>query len=439
VAAPVAPVPAVSAVPEGAAAPTGEAPDFQALAELKRQFDDLQPDLAAAYRQFDERDAALWGGEPFTQAGKHLEQADIAAAERDFEPALRALKQAQSEIEALAALATEKLGEAIKEGEAALAAGDAGRATAQFGLALKIDPSSRQAQTGLKRAASLDDVRGLLAAAAALERDGKIAAAAEKYGEALRLDPEASAASDAIARLKSRMAGDAFASAVAKGMAALAREDFSAARDSFKKAAAIRPGSAEASDGLARVERELASRRISDHLRQAQDAEQQERWAEALGEYREALKLDRNLMSAQQGVERTEPRAMIDAEMSAYIDRPDRLFSPEVREAAGKSLDKARTITVPGPKLARQMKTLSDLIDAAQRPVRVALASDKLTDVTIYRIGKLGAFESKEMELLPGRYTVVGSRQGYRDVRRELTVLPGSAPAVLVIRCEDRI
>ena len=34
---------------------------------------------------------------------------------------------------------------------------------------------------------------------------------------------------------------------------------------------------------------------------------------------------------------------------------------------------------------------------------------------------------------------VVGTRQGYRDVRKELNLLPGAAPPTLVVRCEEPI
>jgi len=75
----------------------------------------------------------------------------------------------------------------------------------------------------------------------------------------------------------------------------------------------------------------------------------------------------------------------------------------------------------------------------AETPVKVALASDNATDVQIYRIGKLGLFEHRDLELMPGRYTVVGTRQGYRDVRKELNLLPGAPPSTLVVRCEEPI
>ena len=89
--------------------------------------------------------------------------------------------------------------------------------------------------------------------------------------------------------------------------------------------------------------------------------------------------------------------------------------------------------------LAGQITQLERLITAAETPVRVALSSDNATDVTIYRIGRLGAFERKDMELLPGRYTIVGSRAGFRDVRREIVVRAGGMPDTVVIRCEEPI
>jgi hypothetical protein len=130
---------------------------------------------------------------------------------------------------------------------------------------------------------------------------------------------------------------------------------------------------------------------------------------------------------------------MLDGELSTYLERPERLFSPEVRSVARTAVQRAKGISTPGPVLTNQVAAVERLIAGAETPMRVALASDNQTEVTIYRVGRLGAFERKDMELLPGRYTVVGVRPGYRDVRRELTLLPGSAAPTLVIRCEEPI
>jgi eukaryotic-like serine/threonine-protein kinase len=122
-----------------------------------------------------------------------------------------------------------------------------------------------------------------------------------------------------------------------------------------------------------------------------------------------------------------------------YLTQPERLFSQPVRAAARETLARANAIANPGALLKKQIATLSDWVARADVPVMVALQSDNLTQVTIYRVGELGAFAQRSLELAPGSYTVVGTRPGYRDVRRQINVAPGASPEPIVIRCEDRI
>ena len=72
-------------------------------------------------------------------------------------------------------------------------------------------------------------------------------------------------------------------------------------------------------------------------------------------------------------------------------------------------------------------------------PVRVTLESDNLTEITVFKVGRLGAFSSRTLELRPGAYTAMGSRPGYRDVRRNFRVGPGSDGTPVVVRCEEPI
>jgi hypothetical protein len=67
------------------------------------------------------------------------------------------------------------------------------------------------------------------------------------------------------------------------------------------------------------------------------------------------------------------------------------------------------------------------------------LISDNLTDVMVYRVGRLGRFTQHVLDLRPGSYTVVGSRAGYRDVRQSLTVSPNRDSKPLMVRCEEKI
>ena len=413
--------------------------DLEQLAELKRQYEVARPPVAARLAALDARNAGPWAGEGYARGRQAFTDAETAFAAQEYAAALERLKAADQGLDAAEKLAEATLRQALAAGRAAIDAGIAPEARKQFELALAIDPVNAVAKRGLERAGTLDEVRRLLAAAAASERDGQVAAAEAGYRKALELDPDTSVAREALARMQSAATGAAFAAAISQGLAATSRRDYVAAREAFARANRIRPGAAEARDGLAAVERAVGDRAIGERLSAAQRAEGEERWADAVAEYRKALDLDRNLLAAQQGLERAEPRAMLAAELEAYAGRPERLFSSEVRGAARAALARATAVPSPGPVLTQQVTTITGLLAAAETPVRVEFASDSQTEVTIYRVGKLGVFDRKDMELLPGRYTVVGTRTGFRDVRRELTVLPGRESAALVIRCEEQI
>jgi tetratricopeptide (TPR) repeat protein len=430
------------AVPQPAAEPAPapvESRDLQALAEAKRQFEELKPAVQRRLAALEARTAGTWGGAPFARGKRSLADADAAFGLRDYSTALARLRSADADFVATEQSAAVQLRAALQAGAEALEAGDAASARQQFERALAIEPGNPAARRGVERALSLPEVRRLLAQAALLEQQGQVDAAAVAYRKALQLDRDTTQAAAALARLDAQRTGSAFAAAMAQGLDALAKGDYAAARTAFERAGRLRPGAPEVTDGLAQVERGLAGGAIAARLAAAQEAERAERWSQALAEYRKALELDGNLLAARQGVERAEPRAMIDAELAALIERPERLFSADVRSAARVMLQHARAVPAPGPVLVRQIETVDRLLVAAETPLRVALTSDNLTDVTIYRVGRLGSFERKDVDLLPGRYTVVGVRPGYRDVRREITLLPGRDAPAVAIRCEEPI
>ena len=89
--------------------------------------------------------------------------------------------------------------------------------------------------------------------------------------------------------------------------------------------------------------------------------------------------------------------------------------------------------------LPAQLQQVRSFLERARVPVNVQLQSDGLTDVTVYRVGELGLFTSQTLSLVPGTYTAVGVRPGYRDVRAEFVVaIDGQAP-VVTIACNEAI
>jgi len=54
-------------------------------------------------------------------------------------------------------------------------------------------------------------------------------------------------------------------------------------------------------------------------------------------------------------------------------------------------------------------------------------------------VGRLGTLRRRSLELVPGSYTLTGSRPGYRDVRRQFDVAPGAAPPPVALRCQEAL
>jgi hypothetical protein len=92
-----------------------------------------------------------------------------------------------------------------------------------------------------------------------------------------------------------------------------------------------------------------------------------------------------------------------------------------------------------GPRQQARMADLERALADARTTVTVQLESDGKTDLTVSRVGRLGTLTRRPLQLRPGTYTVVGSRPGYRDVRRQFTIAPRSPAQTVIVRCEEVI
>jgi len=218
---------------------------------------------------------------------------------------------------------------------------------------------------------------------------------------------------------------DAYAKAAGEGFAALGAGQLEKARRAFEKARALRPDGPEAREGLRRVD--AAHNRSTLPLRraEAEDLEDEEHWQDALDAYDAVLRQDASLAWAQEGRARAGARLQLGDSLQALIDHPDRLANSRVRSEAGTLVQYAEQQSDIGPVLRSQITRLTTLLPALDKPVRLSLVSDNLTQVTIPSVGSFGSFARRDVELKPGRYTVIGTRDGYREVRRDITVTPG--------------
>jgi hypothetical protein len=393
--------------------------------------------FAARLASVEQQAAAVWATAPLAaareqarEAGRKFDLGEYIAAKEHWDGAAAALAAIESGRSAA-------LQDALAAGEEALRRGNAEAATKSFGLAAEIEPGNAAAQRGLERAARLDDVFAWLDEASRAEQAGRGDAAVEAYRKALALDAEAPGAAAAIERIESRRADEAFAAVMSRGMAAMADGRLEEAEASFGQARRMRPGAATVQEALDELARVRQADRLQALTARALQAEQAEDWQAARQAWSDALAIEPTLQPARDGVGRSTPRAQLDARLDAWLQEPQKLWSPEGKAAAEAALAEAASAPPPNAALSRRAAELAALLQAARTPVRLTLQSDGQTEVVIYRVGRIGTFQRHELEVIPGRYAVVGTRPGYRDVRREVEIVPGSAPEPVMVKCEE--
>jgi tetratricopeptide (TPR) repeat protein len=232
---------------------------------------------------------------------------------------------------------------------------------------------------------------------------------------------------------------DAFAAAMTEGLSALKNEDYAIARGAFERAKSLRPEAPEVASGLSQAGEGLRNRAIEGHRDRGLEHERLESWRAAEAEYDSALALDGSLRFAREGKKKSAALALLQEKLDFQIGHAERLSDARALEEASRLLDEASGVEGEGPKRQDAIAKLEALVASYSRPMELQIVSDTLTDVTLQRIGRLGKFDRRVLEVRPGRYVAVGSRAGFRDVRVEFTVEPGKPLAPIRVLCEETI
>jgi eukaryotic-like serine/threonine-protein kinase len=396
-------------------------------------------ELSKRVVELDSRAAALWGGSDFAAVRKSLDDIGGMLERRkyaDAEVPLTTLEKTLTEIESRipAALAAQ-----LSEGKRALTAGEYENARQAYETALKIETVNQEATDGLARVAAASGVLPTLVDAENAENRKDLPKAQSLFADVLKRNPGNTAATEGLARVNRSMSENQFNAELGAGLAALNGGRLAEARTHLEAARKLRPDSRDVGAALQRVADTGAGRSVADEEQRAASLASQERWAEAQTIYDEALARDPSLQFAIAGRAAVAPRAELGRRLQALIDRPERLAEDNVRVDAERLLARAGGLPQQGPVIRSQVQRLELLLPTFNQPVMLALESDNATEVAIQRVGFLGTFDNRQVELKPGKYTVTGKRSGFRDVRREITVYPGQSGQIIVIRCLEPI
>jgi tetratricopeptide (TPR) repeat protein len=423
-----------------APATDSELPPFQALQKQQarqRAQDELARFVELQIQLDEQMQVGEWGDAEYDSAKSLATAGDEHFVKEEFDAAIATYADATVALGSLIETGEGLFAQAMAAGLRALNERNPLAASLQFERALTIDPSDADALDGRRRADLLPQVNTAMRQAKNHELAGEYAQALEVYGNVNNLDPETFGLDAALAVARQGSRREQIKEHLSVGFSALDRGRLSAAKAAFNRALQLDSGNPVALGGLEQTDEKIAGNRIEELRETALAAERAEDWTTALERYAAVLASDANIQFAREGRQRATDQRRAAMALASIIASPEKLSSPQLYAQAEELLAAASALSPRGQRLDNQIDAVDSLINAYRDPVAVTFLSDNITQITVSTIGKLGSFDEKRLNLRPGAYTVIGSRDGCRDVREQIVVRPNMKP--IEIRCLERL
>ena len=413
-------------------APASPPPEANPLSGIKKSLYELKI-------QAETENVNSWAAEDYRVALENETRGNGYFNTRNFADANASYRLAVEKISEILETRKDRLTAALDKGHSALDKNNDYEAEKQFRLALALDPSEPHALTGLEKIETLRQATALLAEIADLEEAGKLIEAEKRLDHLLHLDPGNPEGIKTRERVKEQRAESDFNAKMSVIFSSLKTGDLKTAYQTLEKLKpqwSTHPQFAQA----ARILKDRAETlQIAGLLKEAEILAQKERWEDAHAIYEQILKIAPESLMALNGVKMAGERHRLDSALSESISKPDRLQDINHRETARKLVDYARRVEPSGQKLAAQTAELDRLVTIMSTPVTITINSDNLTEITIYKVGSLGHFFNRDLSLTPGHYTIIGTRRGYRDIRKALELTPETGALRIRVQCNEPI
>ena len=306
-------------------------------------------------------------------------------------------------------------------------------------LAFDIDKNNESIRLLKERSLKLPDLFNKVMQSNQLISEQKYEDAFSVLSEAIMLDPYRKKTKTSMENLNKQIKEKTFIEFMSEGFEAMDQNNFSSARKVFNEALKTYPERPDVYDALNQLESRESSFQIKERIKNAEANENLENWSEAKKEYEALLESDNSLVSLKARLINVRIRAELDEQLENLINNPLTLRSDELYQKAKKLLKTAQGINQRGAKLEKQIENVSKIIVQARNPIPVNFFSDNKTKVTIFKVGSLGLFQKRTIELVPGKYVALGQRIGFRDVRLDFAIEPNEVDKNISIMCVESI
>jgi len=305
--------------------------------------------------------------------------------------------------------------------------------------AVLLKQSDQEAQKLEKRIEALPMLMALLKKADVARTENNPEKEYASLAEAVKIAPHRDTLRQRRDALASSIRENQFSALIARGLFNVEKKDIRAARLNYKKAKSLYSGRSELRALNASITRASNALDLKHAVANANKAIARDNWVRAQSIYADALKRHPNDTSILDGLQLASKMVSLQHAMADYIQRSERLASPNISASARNTLIQARVFAHNSPSLSRQIVRLQDLLAGMNTKVPVFVKSDNQTYILVRGVGKVGTTLGRTIQLKPGEYTFEGIRSGYKSKLVQVRLPIGKTSFQVEVVCDERI
>lgn len=391
----------------------------------------------------------IWANAEYKEALKTAKEAKSLKKIKDYINSEKYFTKAIKQIDVLLDNKEIILKKILDKGNKFFAHNDLIKAKEEYINAQSIDKENKLIIRKLERIERREEVISLLLQSQELEKNMELDEAIKTITKALEIEPEYGMIKEQLKYLIKKKRNNDFDIAVNMVLEALEKRNFSNAEKKLKIVKDLKANNSIIQDLEMRVKKGFKDQKIYYYKKLANRHEENEQWLMANENYNKILEIDADINEIIYKKQRVKGYIKLNKLLNNIVSKPERLQNDQIFHQSKKSLEFIKLELsqnnnfyykkLKTPILYKKIIIAEDLIKKANTIINVTLKSDNKTEITLYRVKKLGKLIEKNITLRPGNYTIVGSKAGYRDFRKNYKIKASDKNVIIYIQCKDKI
>ncbi len=217
-------------------------------------------------------------------------------------------------------------------------------------------------------------------------------------------------------------------------------DSFSEAKKLLKRAKIISPNNVDVNNLKIKITGAELNRDVNELLKKADNHKIADQWKERLIFLKKANTLDKENDFIKSELTVTKNVVRIKSEMVSVLEDRTKLLVKKNREKLRMLIEESDKFKDQSKSLVFLAKDLEGILKDYSFKLKVQLSSDGKSKVIVRRVGIVGSFESKVIQLDAGYYTLEASRPEFKSKSLDISVDPQKINNLLFdIRADERI